>query len=166
MNPISQSSEHMIRALTFLAQHHGKGYFLAREMGAELGIPAPYLAKLLRPLVGRGVLESQRGRGGGFRLAVAPEKLTLLDIVDAQENLTGSRRCFLGQAECSDDRACPVHDTWKVASEHLVQRLMRTTLADTAQFCEERPESGYPGPTPGAPHPVAPPHQGGDAQRG
>ncbi len=148
MHGISLTSEHAIRALTFLALHDGEGYFLAREMEAELDIPAPFLTKLLRPLVGRGMLASQRGRGGGFALAVAPGEVTLFEIVEALEHLVEGRRCFLGQAECSDERACPLHDTWKAVNGRMIDKLQKTTLQDQVRFCRKRPESGYPGPTP------------------
>jgi len=143
MLPISRSSEYAIRALTYLAQNRD-GFRLANEMAGALGIPAPFLGKVLQPLVSRGVLQSQRGRNGGFRLARAPEEITLFEVVDAEEHLGGVRQCFLGQAECTDERACPLHDYWKHASGAFLARMVNTTLADLLRFCAERPHSGYP----------------------
>ena len=143
MLPISRSSEYAIRALTYLAQNR-EGFRLASEMAAALGIPAPFLGKVLQPLVSRGVLHSQRGRNGGFRLARPPEEITLFQVVDTQEHLGGVRQCFLGQAECTDERACPLHDYWKHASGAFLSRMVNTTLADLLRFCAERPHSGYP----------------------
>lgn len=143
MLPISRSSEYAIRALTYLAQNR-EGFRLAKDMAESLGIPAPFLGKVLQPLVSRGVLQSQRGRNGGFRLARGPEEITLFQVVDAQEHLGGVRQCFLGQAECTDERACPLHDYWKAASGAFLSRMVDTTLADLLRFCAERPHSGYP----------------------
>lgn len=148
--PISRSSEYAIRALTYLAQRgDDQGYCLAREMAEILGIPAPFLGKCLQPLVARGLLASQRGRNGGFRLALPASQIPIYDIVDSQEHLGRSRQCFLGQAECTDERACPMHDFWKEASNQFISRLANTTLADILRFCETKPESGYPAPTAG-----------------
>ena len=148
MNGISRSSEYAIRALTYLAQQdESAAYHLAREMAEHLEIPAPFLGKILQPLVTRGILDSQRGRNGGFRLAHPPGEVTLFQIVDAQEHLGRSRQCFLGQAECSDERACPMHSYWKDASELFLSRLANTTLADLVRFVHENPESRYPGPS-------------------
>jgi len=144
LNSISQASEHAIRALTYLAQRQADGYQLIRDMADQIGVPAPFLAKVLQPLVAGRVLESQRGRGGGVRLALPPAEVTLHRIVDSQEHLGGPRQCFLGQAECSDERACPVHEFWKRASAEFEQKLLATTLADLVRFCAERPGSGYP----------------------
>ena len=143
MLPISRSSEYAIRALTYLAQNR-EGFRLANDMAAALGIPAPFLGKVLQPLVSRGVLQSQRGRNGGFRLARPPEEITLFQVVDSQEHLGGVRQCFLGQAECTDERACPLHEYWKHASGAFLARMVNTTLADLLRFCAERPHSGYP----------------------
>ena len=147
MDPITRSSEHAIRALTFLAQRKGNGFSLVRDMARALDIPAPYLEKVLKSLVARGYLLSQRGRNGGFRLSPRPEEITLFQIVESQEKrLAESRKCFLGQADCSDERACPMHDFWKGASGEFLGLLERTTLADVVRFCTERPDSGYPSP--------------------
>jgi len=144
VKPISQASEHAIRALTFLAQRSGEGYQLIRDMAGQIGVPAPFLGKLLQPLVGQGVLETQRGRGGGVRLAVPADEVSLHRIVDSQEHLGERAICFLGQAECSDERACPLHDFWTVARTGFERQLQQTTLADLVRFCADRPNSGYP----------------------
>src|SRR5262245_42777162 len=106
---ISRASEYAIRSLTYLAMQEREAFHLARDMAERLEIPAPFLAKILQPLVARGLVRSQRGRSGGFRLARDPAEITLFQIVDAQENLGKIRQCMLGQAECSDERACPLH---------------------------------------------------------
>ena len=144
MQPINRSSEYAIRALTYLAQRGGEGFYLAHDMAAEIGIPAPFLGKVLQPLVTRGILQSQRGRNGGFRLALPPQEVSLFQIVDTQERLGSVRQCFLGQAECTDERACPLHEFWKGASSAFLARLSGTTLADLLHFCDERPAGGYP----------------------
>jgi len=144
VNPISQSSENAIRALTYLAQRAGPDFHLVRDMARELDVPAPFLSKILQPFVGRGLLESQRGRGGGYRLARPPSAITLYDIVDALEFLGAKRRCFLGQAVCSDERACPMHAFWSQSSTAFLSTLAEEKLEDVVRFCEKQPGSGYP----------------------
>lgn len=144
MQGISQASEYAIRALTYIAQRQGEGYQLARTIAEDIQLPAPFLSKILVTLVGRGVLKSQRGRGGGFCLSREPEEVTLYAIVDSQEDLSRPRPCLLGQDECSDERACPMHEFWSVASAQWLARLETTTLRDLVQFCEERSAGSYP----------------------
>ena len=64
---LSQTSEHAIRAVLFLAQQHGEPVSADRVAGA-LGAPANYLGKTLNMLARRGLLASSRGPAGGFRL--------------------------------------------------------------------------------------------------
>jgi len=145
LRPFTRSTEYAIRALTYLAIEREAGrYHLAREMAEVLGIPAPFLGKILQPLVIRGVLESQRGRNGGFRLSRDPDAVSLMDIADSQELVYETRQCFLGQAECSDERACPMHEYWKVASENFTASMNSTTLQNLVDFCAVNGESGYP----------------------
>lgn len=142
----TQPSAHAIRAMTFLARQPAGEFQQVRVLAGALDLPAPFLAKILQPLAARGLLESQRGRGGGFRLARRPAEITLHQIVETQEPVAGPRQCVLGQAECGDDRACPLHDFWKRATETFHGRLAGTRLSDMLAFCERVPASGYPFP--------------------
>lgn len=141
---LSRSSEYAIRALTHLASLNDGRHHLSRDLAEELGLPAPFLGKVLQPLVTRGVLHSQRGRSGGFRLAKPAASVTLIEIVDAQETLGPAETCLLGQRDCSDAAACPLHEYWKKASIAFHDRLRRTTLADLVKHAEAHPECSYP----------------------
>ena len=144
MIPLTRSSEYAIRALTHLARQPNGGFCLVREMAEELGIPAPFLGKCLQPLVARGLLESQRGRRGGFRLVRPAEEVLLFQIVDAHERLDRPRPCVLGQNRCDDEHACPMHDFWKRGADAFDARLRTTSLADLVGFCEENPGCEFP----------------------
>jgi Rrf2 family protein len=144
---ISRSSEYAIRALTYLAQQGGERFHLARDMAEVLGIPAPFLGKVLQPLVTRRILDSQRGRSGGFKLARSPREISLLHIVESQESLDHLRRCILGQAECTDERPCPLHEFWKTASQDFLAMLASTTLQSLVDHSQRNPRSAYPFPS-------------------
>jgi len=144
IRPFSQASDYAIRALTHLAGQEPGTFVLSRQISGELGLPGAFLTKVLQPLVVRGILESQRGRGGGFRLARPAGEILLLEIVDALDPVASRRECLLGQAECSDDRACPLHGYWQASRQAFLEEFERTTLADLVGFCRARPESGYP----------------------
>ena len=55
------------------------------RLATDLGIPAPSLARLLRSLSRAGIIETREGAHGGIRLAVPPDEVTLLDVVEAVE---------------------------------------------------------------------------------
>ncbi len=58
------------------------------RIAEDLGIPAPSLSRLLRSLSGAGIIETREGVKGGVRLAVTPDEVSLLDIVDAIDGET------------------------------------------------------------------------------
>lgn len=102
----------------------------AVEIAEALDIPGTYLAKILHALARDGVLTSERGRHGGFRLARAPEEITLLDVVGGFDDVGAERECLLGGRPCSEANDCPVHDAWREASAPAFRFFQSRTLAD------------------------------------
>jgi Rrf2 family transcriptional regulator, iron-sulfur cluster assembly transcription factor len=127
----SKPCEYAIRALAFLARtgRVASGEEIAR---AEK-IPAPVLAKLLQVLARKGLLDSRRGPGGGFRLARPAAEITLCDVVAAVDGLEQFRRCAVGLPHCSDESPCPVHDHWKGLRSQLLYVLETTTVEQMAR---------------------------------
>jgi Rrf2 family protein len=126
---LSQTAEYALRAVLFLAVRGGAPASVD-DIAARLGVPRNYLSKTLHRLAAEGVLASARGRGGGFRLAVDPGRLTLLRIVEPFDRLTGERRCLLGRPECSDRSPCPAHHQWRAVSERVAAFFRERTVAD------------------------------------
>ena len=130
----SQTSEYAIRALTILARHSLDQFVLVGTLAETASLPHHYLSKILQNLVRMQILESRKGSRGGFRLARNPNEITLHEIVNAIENLSQTRRCLLGQIECSDERACPLHDFWVTQTDRYMDTLNNTSLADLVRF--------------------------------
>ena len=70
---LSRSSAIAVFALTLMAESEGKKPKHGRNLAKELGVPPDALLKVLQRLARAGLLQSSRGRGGGFRLARSPE---------------------------------------------------------------------------------------------
>ena len=137
---ISKSAEYAVRSLAYLALAKDR-WVLNREIADELELPPPFLTKLLGTLTREGLLASQRGRTGGFRLARAPESIRLLQIVDPFDRLSDRRQCLLGQSVCSETHSCPLHTQWKRIQDDFRDLFARTTLADVI---EDTREDGFP----------------------
>ena len=127
----SKPCEYAIRAITFLARYPG-GAAPGTVIAEGEGLPAPVLGKVLQELARKGLLESRRGPGGGFRLARKPQLITLRDVVAAIDGLDQFAECVVGLEGCSDQSPCPLHDTWKALRAQLMGYLEATTLADMA----------------------------------
>lgn len=130
---ISRTGVHATLALAFLAQLEPGSFAGAIQIADEIGAPRNYLGKLLKQLAEAGLLVSQKGFGGGFRLARASEKVTLFDIIEPLERVSKWNGCFLGRSKCSDDSPCAVHHRWSEIRDSYLKFLRETTLAELAQ---------------------------------
>ena len=139
-------------ALQALVRMPGDGtYRLARNLAVDLGLPGPFLAKILQTLAHADILESLRGPSGGFRLTRAPEHITLREVVDAMEGPEPFEDCLLGHADGEEACRCPLRPAWGVIQTLLTTTLARTTLRDLQAALAD------PGPPEDPEHPVAAP---------
>lgn len=141
----SQTSEYAIRALSILSRYPLQQFVLVGTLAQAADLPHHYLSKILQNLVRMQILESRKGSRGGFRLARDPDQITLYEVVNAIENLGQTRRCLLGQADCNDERACPLHEFWVQQTSHYLDTLQHTTLGDLVRFDGKLRMSGKPG---------------------
>ena len=129
---LSQTGEYALRAALYLAEHGADRVVQVSEMARSLGLPQNYLSKTLHQLGRAGVLVSTRGKAGGFRLAVAPERLSLHRVVAPFGDVEQRRRCLLGRSQCTDRHACAAHTRWKEVAERVSTFFRETTVADLA----------------------------------
>ena len=130
---INKSSLLAIKALAELAQLPPGECEGAASIARKINAPANYLGKLLQSLVFCGLVVSQKGKGGGFRLKKSPRKIALLDVVASIEDIDKWSQCFLGRKQCLDSHPCSVHDQWKQVREASQKFLENITLHDLNQ---------------------------------
>jgi Rrf2 family iron-sulfur cluster assembly transcriptional regulator len=102
----------------------------AADLSKITGIPSHYLSKVLRRLVLAGLLTSQKGQGGGFELARAPERISFMDILTAVDAYPTEGRCAFGWDICDESQPCPLHGAWSELNDHLRRWATGTTLAE------------------------------------
>lgn len=125
---ISQTIEYALRAMTHLAGS-GPGVPVNSEtIAARTKVPPSYLSKILRDLAVAGLVNSQRGPNGGFCLTGAPDRTTILDIVNAVDPIDRIERCPLGNPLHVE--LCPLHRRLDGALAMIEQEFRRTTLAE------------------------------------
>ena len=129
---LSKTGIHALTAMASLTRLAEGVYIGAAELAEQIGAPPNYLGKLLKTLADEGIVESQKGKGGGFRLARTPAAITLLEVVEPIEHVSRWFGCFLGQVECSDQGACSMHQRWKQVRDLYLRFLRETTIADLA----------------------------------
>ncbi|MBI1388227.1 MAG: Rrf2 family transcriptional regulator [bacterium] len=127
---LTRTGIHAIRAMAALAETPDGAYAGAAAIAERIDAPRNYLGKLLQTLSRVGLVESQKGLGGGFRLRLRPQKITLLDIVDPIEHVSRWSGCILGRESCSEDNPCALHLRWKKVRDEYLKMLEKTTVAD------------------------------------
>ncbi len=130
---LGQAAGYASTALGYLATAGGSP-LLVKEIATACDIPGPYLAKIINSLRRVGLVETQRGVGGGVTLAKRPSDIALYTIAELLGDPICQRRCMLGVSECSDERACPAHKFWCQHRDETIDFLRRTTVADIAAF--------------------------------
>ena len=104
----------------------------AQQLGQELGLPGPTVAKLLKQLTLAGLLQSTRGVGGGYSLARAPERISIAGVIEAIEGPMALTECALANSNCVLESTCATRANWQVINRAVRVALESVTLADMA----------------------------------
>jgi Rrf2 family transcriptional regulator, iron-sulfur cluster assembly transcription factor len=126
---LSKTSIHALRAMIVLAELPPGDYAGAGRLAERIEAPPNYLGKLLQQLARSGLVRSQKGISGGFRLARAPAAITVFEIVEPLEHIDRWDGCILGRRECGGHNPCPLHETYGRIRQEYLTFLRSTTLA-------------------------------------
>lgn len=138
----SPTCQYALRALTYITRRGGGGPVLARDIAAAEEIPRQFLSKILHDLRLKGLVQSQRGPGGGFYLARPSREITVADVVAAVDGVQNlSTRCILGLDQCTDESPCALHDSWKSFRERYTRTIASLSLQDMAATLEKKRRS-------------------------
>lgn len=127
---LSKTGLHAVRAVIALARLPEGAYAGAAKIAQEIGAPQNYLGKLLQTLAKEGIVESQKGLGGGFRLARDAKKISLYDVIAPIDPVSRWSGCILGWPECSEENPCAIHHRWKGVRNGYLQMLQKTTISE------------------------------------
>lgn len=131
---LSKRGDYVLRSALALARAYPTGEpRKIREIVAEMGLPPTFASQILADLVRAGLASSKAGKDGGYRLARPPEQVRLVDVVEAGEGPLRADRCALGDGPCRWESVCPLHETWRAASDALRAVLATSSLADLVQ---------------------------------
>jgi FeS assembly SUF system regulator len=100
-------------------------------IAASTGIPEPTVAKVLKTLAASGLVASQRGARGGYRLMRSLAAIPVGDVIEAVDGPIALTACVDGSAvECESRGLCPMHGRWDPVNDAIQQALSMITLAD------------------------------------
>ncbi len=133
MLKISKSVEYSILALKYISDHGGDEKINAKRISQEVNIPFELLAKLLQKLARKGIIISEQGTKGGYKLNYSPEKLTILTILNAIEQDIQLTDCSFEGATSNDcarmDNCCLRNPLTNIQSK-IIKMFDQTSLAE------------------------------------
>jgi len=132
MMELTRKGEYAIRGIVYLAGRPIDKVCLLSDIAAAVDVPPTFLAKIFQQFSKMGLVKSFRGTGGGFMLGRLPEKITLLEVVEAVEGPIIPNRCVGTPADCERSGTCNVHPVWMRVQEEVRGALAGVTLKELA----------------------------------
>ncbi|WP_097458651.1 Rrf2 family transcriptional regulator [Mangrovitalea sediminis] len=126
---LTTHTDYALRLLIHLASKREDEPATVQDVAARYGISAHHVAKVAQTLGQLGYVHSQRGRGGGLELAMAPDSIRLGEVVRQTENLK-ILECFGPDSTCPIEPACRLKGILGDALQSFLAVLDRYVLAD------------------------------------
>ena len=116
-----------VTAMMDIAMARGRHPVTLAAISQRQKISLSYLEQLFGKLRRRGLVDSVRGPGGGYRLAREMAQISVADIIMAVDETLDSTQCG-GRENCRDEDKCITHDLWTNLNEHIFRYLGAVTL--------------------------------------
>lgn len=128
---ISTKGRYALRVMIDLAEHQTDEFVSLRGIAERQEISEKYLESIIRMLVKARVLESLRGKGGGYRLKKAPDEYTVDSILRLTEESLAPVSCLEQNADvCPRAGACRTLSLWRGLDQVIHDYLESVTIAD------------------------------------
>ena len=138
---LSNKTKYALKALLVLAKEYGQGPVLISDIAQREDIPRKFLELILLELKNQGILQSKKGKGGGYSLARPPQAVSIGHVIRVLDgpiaplpcvSRTAYRRC----AECRDERTCGIRMVMKDVRDATASIIDSTTLGDILKRVE------------------------------
>lgn len=134
MLALTKKTEYALIGLIYLCERPGQ-WVSARAIASVYGVPLPLLMNILKDLARSGIVTSERGSKGGYKLKIDPAMLSLADVIHSIEGPVNLTNCLTDQppadlSKCSLRGECPIHRPLRKVHQRLHELLATVTLAD------------------------------------
>ncbi len=129
---LTTKGRYAVTAMLDLALHSDAGPVSLADISERQGISLSYLEQLFSKLRREELVVSVRGPGGGYRLAVAANSVSVAQVVDAVSESLDATKCQ-GKGDCQDGEICITHHLWRDLSSQIHEFLSGITLADLVE---------------------------------
>jgi Rrf2 family iron-sulfur cluster assembly transcriptional regulator len=140
---LNTRGRYAVMAMADLAKHGAGGSIPLSSVAQRQNISLDYLEQLFLKLRRAGLVESLRGRHGGYKLGRGADEIFVAEIMAAVDEGTRMTRCFGEEAVgCVGERRCLTHDLWTALGAHIEGFLASVSLKDVIEGTLRRQASG------------------------
>jgi len=133
---LSKSCEYAIRSVLCIASNQKSKPELRmglKQLAENLDIPVHFLGKVMQLLTRHGILNSYKGRNGGFFLSEEQQNNSLISIVAVMDGLQRFEHCALGLPSCSSEKPCALHNDFAPVRDGFALALKTHTIASLVE---------------------------------
>ena len=138
---LSNKAQYAFRALTMLVDRYEKGPVLISEIAKKKRIPLKFLENILLQLKKAGILESKKGKGGGYYISKNPAQTSIAAVLRIVDGPIAMLPCvslyFYEKCSNCDERICALHDIMENVRDAQLNILENRTLQDLASGKEK-----------------------------
>ena len=128
---ISTKGRYALSVMVDLAEHEKEGYIALGDIAARQGMSKKYLEAIIKDLVKVQMVKGVRGKGGGYKLNVAPAKCTAWDVIRATEENFSPVSCVTDDhTTCPNQTVCRTLPMWIELNRTLKTFFEKYTIAD------------------------------------
>ena len=131
---LSSKAQYAFRALTLLVDRYNEGPVLISEIARKKKIPLKFLENILLELKKAGILESKKGKGGGYFISRDPSKTSIAAVVRIVDGPIAMLPCvslyFYQKCKNCDEKNCGLHDIMEGVRDATLNILENKTLKD------------------------------------
>jgi Rrf2 family protein len=124
---ITRNTDYALRAICYIAQQDK--VVAVTELVKVLGVPRPFLRKILQRLSQKRILESYKGQAGGFRLKGQPQKIFIIEVMRVFQGEIALNGCFLNKHVCPNKGKCILRKKIKLIEDDVFTQLKRINIA-------------------------------------
>lgn len=128
---LNTRSRYAVMAMTDLAKFGSDEAMPLSAIAERQQISLAYLEQIFQRLRRADLVESVRGRSGGYRLLKAPSEISIAQILLAVEEETRMTRCHEESPGCLGEKRCLTHSLWHALGGHIAAFLANVTLQET-----------------------------------
>ena len=134
---LSKATEYAIRALVYIHLQNKKGRKPGyREIAKETESPEHFTAKVLQNLTRHQLINSARGKGGGFFFDPDAKELQVYEVIKIMEGEGFFSKCIFGFRFCDSHFPCPLHDDFMKIWEDFKNLTETKSIQDLADKIE------------------------------